>query len=525
MMIKTTYRLYCFVIIILFSNVIAGFNTNASTSLQSIHQQMNYRHTLYVGGAGPNNYSKIQDAVDNTSNGDTIFVYQGTYSEHVLITKNITVIGESRDHTIIDGGGTGNVVKIQANGAKLTQFSLQHGGIGVYIVHSSDVKVIHNTILNNWEGIGLLNSSECQVSRNIIAHNGFEGINPVETTFTIISDNSIFDHLQGIYLVESTQNLIFGNILSGNSRGIDVQESSNNNNIFHNNFFGNEQDNAYDTCSNSWDDGYPSGGNHWDDYNGIDANQDGIGDTPYNIPGGGNKDYYPLMLPWDHPPFQPSNPLPDDGAINIPINPVLSVFVFDADQDSMTVSFYEASTQQLIGIDVNVASSTRASVSWNALENNKTYQWYAIADDGTSSNQSTTWMFTTGYGTNQPPMIPTITGPAKGKIKISIEYNFTTTDSDGDNLSYYIDWGDDTNSGWIGPYVSGDLITQLHTWTKKGDYTIKAKAKDSHGLESDWGTLTVTMPYSINLPFMHFWERVFQRFPNAFPLLRQLMEY
>lgn len=486
----------------------------------------NRRQTLYVGGTGPNNYSKIQDAVDNASNGDSIYVYQGIYYEHVLLTKKVTLIGESRDQTKIDGGGTGNVIKIQADSVTLTQFSLQHGGIGVYIVSSSNVSIIQNTILNNWEGIGLLASSQCLISGNIIAHNGFEGINPVQTTFTTISENTIIDHLQGIYLVESTDNTIFGNTLSSNSRGIEIQESSDNNNIFHNNFFASEEDNAYDICSNTWDDGYPSGGNYWDDYNGGDANHDGIGDTPYNIAGGaGNKDHYPLMSPWGHPPFQPSDPDPPNGAINVSVNPLLSVFVYDADQDTMTISFYDASTQQVIGVDVNVPSSARASITWNGLENNTEYSWYAVADDGTSTNQSETWEFTTGNGANQPPMTPTISGPTSGNAGQSYEYTFLTTDPDGASIFYYIDWGDSTNSGWIGPYQSGEHVNVSHTWTTRGTYTIKAKAKDMQNAESGWGTLNIKMPKShtqMTLSFMHFFEKFFERFPHAFPILQYL---
>ncbi len=45
-----------------------------------------------------------------------------------------------------------------------------------------------------------------------------------------------------------------------------------------------------------WDDGYPSGGNYWSDYKGVDANGDGIGDTPHVIDEY-NKDRYPLMAP------------------------------------------------------------------------------------------------------------------------------------------------------------------------------------------------------------------------------------
>jgi len=123
------------------------------------------------------------------------------------------------------------------------------------------------------------------------------------------------------------------------------------------------------------------------------------------------------------------------------------------------------------------------------------------------------------------PSTPTITGNTSGPINKPQTYTFNATDPNGFNLSYYVDWGDTTNSGWIGPYPSGDEITQSHTWTKKGTYTIKAKAKDIHGNESGWGTLSVTMPTSYNIPFQPFWMKIFERFPHAFPILRHLMGY
>ena len=76
-------------------------------------------------------------------------------------------------------------------------------------------------------------------------------------------------------------------------------DQSSNNEIYHNNFYTSGEDNAYDDFSNIWDDSYPSGGNFWDDYTGEDNDGDGIGDTPYDIPGeGNNKDNYPLMNPY-----------------------------------------------------------------------------------------------------------------------------------------------------------------------------------------------------------------------------------
>lgn len=58
---------------------------------------------LYVGGDGPGNYSKIQDAIDNASNGDTVFVYNGIYYENLVVDKSINLQGENKEYTIIDG--------------------------------------------------------------------------------------------------------------------------------------------------------------------------------------------------------------------------------------------------------------------------------------------------------------------------------------------------------------------------------------------------------------------------------------
>jgi hypothetical protein len=105
------------------------------------------------------------------------------------------------------------------------------------------------------------------------------------------------------------------------------------------------------------------------------------------------------------------------------------------------------------------------------------------------------WTITIQAGfPNAPPDTPIIYGNTTGKP--NEDYNFTllTTDPDGDNVYYWIDWGDQTNTGYIGPYQSGELITKNHTWTKKGTYTLKAKAKDTKQEEMNtWGTLTLTL--------------------------------
>ena len=68
--------------------------------------------TLYVGGSGPGNYTKIQEAIDNSSDGDTVFVFIGTYFENIRIDRDINLIGENKETTIIDAKGVDTAVEI-----------------------------------------------------------------------------------------------------------------------------------------------------------------------------------------------------------------------------------------------------------------------------------------------------------------------------------------------------------------------------------------------------------------------------
>jgi len=104
----------------------------------------------------------------------------------------------------------------------------------------------------------------------------------------------------------------------------------------------------------------------------------------------------------------------------------------------------------------------------------------------------------------QPPEQPSISGPQQGKINTAHTYTLSTSDPNDDMISYYVDWGDDTTSGWIGPYTSGETISIDHEWERDGSYTIQVKAKDTYGVESPWGMLEVNMPKNRNFSqFIH----------------------
>jgi len=70
---------------------------------------------LYVGGSGEGNYTKIQDAIDNATDGDTVFAYNGIYYENVVVNKIIMLIGEDKDYTIIDCEGIGYGITVQGD--------------------------------------------------------------------------------------------------------------------------------------------------------------------------------------------------------------------------------------------------------------------------------------------------------------------------------------------------------------------------------------------------------------------------
>jgi len=95
---------------------------------------------------------------------------------------------------------------------------------------------------------------------------------------------------------------------------------------------------------------------------------------------------------------------------------------------------------------------------------------------------------------DQPPSTPVVSGPARGRIGVPYLYSFVSTDPDGDTLMYLVDWGDGNMSDWLGPFESGALASASHQWSTQGTYTVRVMAKDTYGLDSDWGTLQVTMP-------------------------------
>ena len=130
-------------------------------------------------------------------------------------------------------------------------------------------------------------------------------------------------------------------------------------------------------------------------------------------------------------------------------------------------------------------------------------------------------------GENMPPNQPEKPqGPSKGKVGVIYTYNSTTTDPNGDQIFYLFDWGDGTDSGWIGPYDSGEEVEINHKWTTRGSHSVKVKARDHPNLaESVWSeSLPITMPKSKISPNTAF-TKLLLRLVDIFPVIAKILGY
>lgn len=317
--------------------------------------------TLTVNASGGGDYTRIQDAINNATAGDTVLVYGGTYFENVNVNKRIILKGIG--NPIVDANGTGSAITLSVSGITLEGFTAVRAfeaGIkvssrnntmsnnsalnnvqGIYLYYSNNNTLINNNALNNTGfgfllsnsnnntvknnnasnnnvGIALTNSRNNTIDRNVINLNQYAGITTDNSDYNIIIDNVVLNTNHGIML-SGSYNQFIGNIINKStsagffiSNGYDNTINANTisyteyyihsfgggmNKIYHNNFMNNANGVhcSWNINYNYWDDGYPSGGNYWIDYIGTDSNNDGIGDTPYNIGCGDAQDRYPLM--------------------------------------------------------------------------------------------------------------------------------------------------------------------------------------------------------------------------------------
>jgi len=341
----TKSLIFGIVVIFIGASAVSAIDNEWSLSPQSMN-----RGWLYVGG-GLGNYTTIQDAINNATNGDTIFVYNGTYNENVdTKQKKIILIGEDRDTTFIHGQTTDPVVRIGTSDTSVSGFTMngssteiilqvaslgeniyitnnlmQGGGYGIVLgLTSNKVTITNNTITSNmYIGIQLQTSTYNLIKENRIENNGAQGIEISQISHhnSILNNTIINNGKEGILVngLTSTENTIEGNNISNNQIGIrfsggtsankiignNIEESimegvlfqsSSENTIEMNNFIDNKRQATFKLSSrNTWD------ANYWSNWIGFKLSAPIFQKFPKAIIGG-------LRINFDtHPAKQPYN--------------------------------------------------------------------------------------------------------------------------------------------------------------------------------------------------------------------------
>jgi hypothetical protein len=115
------------------------------------------------------------------------------------------------------------------------------------------------------------------------------------------------------------------------------------------------------------------------------------------------------------------------------------------------------------------------------------------------------------------PDTPEINGPTEGKPGVVYNFTIISTDPEGNDILYFIDWGDGQYEDWIGPYLSGEELKISHSWSEQNTYIIQVKAKDINGAESGWGTHEIKIPRT-RLISMFNLQNLIERFLDLFPI-------
>jgi len=402
---------------------------------------LNFGNTIYVGGNGPDNYSAIQDAVDSANPGDTVYVYDDSapYYENIIIDKTLNLIGENKNTTVIDGMMSGDAaIYISAEKVNISGFLINNSHPAGIDIHSKYTNISGNNIFENILCGIICYSNENMIFGNNIISNLVYGIFFTDgSSYNIVLNNNISFNHNGIEEAGS-YNTFSDNIITFNDgRGINIGE------------YGSNTISGNLLSNNLWGIYVHSGNNLF--YNNNFVNNYGEGvfiRFAYN-----NKFFH-------------NNFINNTDGNAVEVNCMNTIWDDGYPSGGNYWNDYEGKDRNGDGIGDTP---------------------YYIPESGNKDR----------YPLMQPwgaPDMPTITGTTHGKPGEEYEYTFTSNNPNGDNIFYYIDWGDDSFEEWVGPFSSGEGIIVTHEWTEKGIYNIRAKAKNTYNLESSWGTLTVTMP-------------------------------
>jgi parallel beta-helix repeat protein len=313
----------------------------------------------------------ISAALSRASQGDTILLMSGTYSQsQILVNKTVTITGEDPEQTIIDGGGTASDI-----------FMITADNV---VIENLTVENTDSSLAISAPAIYLYTVTGVQVE-NLMIKQAFFGLQFTDSNFSMVTYCTISESYDsGVFLRDrSCNNTFFGNTIENNSNGMILSDATCQfNTIYGNNFIGNSEQLQF-FGTNYFDDGYPAGGNYWSDAVGTDLKSG----PDQNEPGAdGILDQgYPESSPWDRYPL-------DWPITNVQVTVGAENFVLQVSTNSTLTGCYLNGTAKSIGLLVNaeenIIGSCRITIPKELLSAENMSEWKVVEVylNGTSIN-------------------------------------------------------------------------------------------------------------------------------------------
>jgi len=215
-------------------------------NVQAEHIELEYEEShIIVDKNGDGDYKTIQEALNNAQPGSTVYVKEGEYSEIIIIKKQISLIGENKDSTLINPVSEKNkyAIRLGAPGIKIQGLSIKNGAPGLYTsgirVTSSKTEIRDCNIYDTPVGISIWTSDNIVDNCNFWGCND-EGIVLIGSSYSECTNNKITNcifrnNCDGIELQYSSSNTITNCEFYDNTHtGIDAIASANDKNIISN---------------------------------------------------------------------------------------------------------------------------------------------------------------------------------------------------------------------------------------------------------------------------------------------------
>jgi len=286
------------------NNTVTGNNvTGATYGIYLFHCDDDNRLTGNTA-----NSSDVSGITLYESSNNTLMGNNAAHNSRGISLESSSTNNTLRDNTAWNNTNSGIYLSSSSNNTLTNNTANSNPGEGIQLSSSNNNNLTNNTAWNNTGlGVVLYSSNSNNLTSNNVTSNHDDGISLGSSSNNTLINNIVDSNdCKGIFLLSSSNyNNLTNNTASNNGHyGIWLDSSSNNN--IYNNYF-NNTNNAWDNGTNIWNTtnstgpniigGPYLGGNYWSNYSGNDTNGDGFGDTPYNINGGSNKDYLPLVFP------------------------------------------------------------------------------------------------------------------------------------------------------------------------------------------------------------------------------------